>query len=675
MPNYGLVVTPTYDPMSYEQYVAPFKDYAQVYNQMADAYDALEMEANQWEKLAGNDKDAPQYQQYLNYANSLRDAANKLATQGLNPKTRAAVSQARQRYAKEIKPIADAYQLRLDDIKAEDALLAKDPSLVLAQSARDRGLGEYMTGTPQRFGVSGEDVYQKAKAAFNAISSRKIDFDTTQRLFNNSYYALVKATGEADPISIMQKITEMTPEELEGSVGISKDVYQDLYEYARAVQDTLGRTHYNKLTDEGKAQIQASVLLGGNTGLVYDKDIKPYENWAAREAYRHKLNGEQPVDSQAPVERTTVILTNPNPEDEKAYVKLNSKIQKAIDKDVEYLASQYGVSTPSELRQAYISAKSESENATQLADEIVKNLYPGATVDYENFTIKGHDFGFTDRDHSNFSDNIIKFGENLGLTQEEILSVLGNVEIGYANTSNSTLASNIWNKVRDAAIQKHFRNTVPQNIRDAYIAKTNEKELEKYMKPYTLTDEEKDLISRYNKTEDDLWSGNHPTLAYDTKVTKLWGNNSAGTDFKTDLLGSISDNISGQKDIQIFEGRTGNGKKVKDKNVQDLVSPANVRDMYIDPETLVKDGLTLKSKDGKYYTIPLRYLDRNILDRLNAPVFSIGSNRMSLLELTKFYILKGEMEQAQQAISKIADVISAEYNYNFYQRQGNTQKL
>ena len=55
MPNYGLVVTPQYNPMSYEQYIQPFKEYAQVYNATVDQIDALEMEANQWERLADSD--------------------------------------------------------------------------------------------------------------------------------------------------------------------------------------------------------------------------------------------------------------------------------------------------------------------------------------------------------------------------------------------------------------------------------------------------------------------------------------------------------------------------------------------------------------------------------------------------------------------------------------------
>jgi len=36
MPNFGLVVDASYDPISYEQYVAPFKEYITMYDKVAD---------------------------------------------------------------------------------------------------------------------------------------------------------------------------------------------------------------------------------------------------------------------------------------------------------------------------------------------------------------------------------------------------------------------------------------------------------------------------------------------------------------------------------------------------------------------------------------------------------------------------------------------------------------
>ena len=148
MPNFGLVVTPTFNPMSYEQYVQPFKDYAEVYNKISDSYDALEMEAGKWEKLANSTTDAAQYQQYKRYAEDLRLAASDLAENGLSHKTRSTLSNLRSRYTKEIQPISDAYTLREEERKAQRDARMKNPYIRFNRDAASTGLGAYMAGTP-----------------------------------------------------------------------------------------------------------------------------------------------------------------------------------------------------------------------------------------------------------------------------------------------------------------------------------------------------------------------------------------------------------------------------------------------------------------------------------------------------------------------------------------------
>ena len=303
MPNYGLVVTPTYNPMSYEQYIQPFKDYAQVYNATVDQIDALEMEANQWERLADSDIDAPQYQQYKSYADDLRKYANEIATQGLSSRTRAGLSRMRQRYAKEIKPIEDAFNRRQEAIKSEDALLAKDPSFVLAGSARDKGLSQYMSGTPQTYGVSGNDVYTKTLAAFQAISKRKVNFDEARR-FGGAYYSLIKEVGEDNPQAVLGILQNMLEDpEIAGDPEKLNEV-QGLTEYAQAVNSVLESTHYNKLSTEGKDRILQSAIAGGITGMVYDKDEHLYQNpWVAARA----AASAQQVPPATPATSSTII--------------------------------------------------------------------------------------------------------------------------------------------------------------------------------------------------------------------------------------------------------------------------------------------------------------------------------------------------------------------------------
>lgn len=112
MPNFGLVVDASYDPISYEQYIAPFKEYMTMYDKVADQYDALEIEANKWEKLAQESGSENSYKQYTTYAKELRQAAQDLAENGLTNTTRSTLSNLRNKYASIILPIEEKYNYR-----------------------------------------------------------------------------------------------------------------------------------------------------------------------------------------------------------------------------------------------------------------------------------------------------------------------------------------------------------------------------------------------------------------------------------------------------------------------------------------------------------------------------------------------------------------------------------
>lgn len=295
MPNYGLVVTPTYNPMSFEEYAKPFQLYSEAYNKMADAYDQLELEAGQWEKLRDNAQDQEQWNIANKYLTDLRDAAEDLATNGLNLNTRGKVSNLRGRYSKEILPITEAWNRRLEDIKSEDDLIAKDPSIVIAKSARERGLSDYSAGTPQRYFVSGNDVYAKTLSAFKAISSRDISFEELKR-FGNTYWSLAKIQGEENPAGMLAGIQRMlnTEEGFEAIANATGDP-EAFLQYATALENTLGSTNYDKLTSDGKSKILQSALLGANTGIVYDRNESLHPDIYAAEYAKRRASGQDVV--------------------------------------------------------------------------------------------------------------------------------------------------------------------------------------------------------------------------------------------------------------------------------------------------------------------------------------------------------------------------------------------
>ena len=170
MPNYGLVINSTYNPMSFADYAAPFEKYASVYKEMADTYDALEMEANQWEKLANSTQDAAQYQQYKKYAEDLRIAANDLAENGLNTKTRGSISNLKRRYASEIKPIADAWDLREKERELQRQAQLQNPDIMFDRNAATTGLSAYMSGTPALKNYDGKRLYEYVSSAVSNLA-------------------------------------------------------------------------------------------------------------------------------------------------------------------------------------------------------------------------------------------------------------------------------------------------------------------------------------------------------------------------------------------------------------------------------------------------------------------------------------------------------------------------
>lgn len=212
MPNYGLVINSTYNPMSFADYAAPFEKYASVYKEMADTYDALEMEANQWEKLANSTQDAAQYQQYKKYANDLRIAANDLAENGLSTKTRSSISNLKRRYASEIKPIADAWDLREKEREWQRNARLQNPTIMFSRDASNTGLSAYMTGLPETQNYSGNLLTEYVKSAVTNIAKAARE-DLLQngkdskwnKILNGQYWEKEKAKGltAADVLAAM----------------------------------------------------------------------------------------------------------------------------------------------------------------------------------------------------------------------------------------------------------------------------------------------------------------------------------------------------------------------------------------------------------------------------------------------------------------------------------------
>ena len=317
MPNFGLVVTPTFNPMSYEQYVQPFKDYAEVYNKISDSYDALEMEAGKWEKLANSTTDAAQYQQYKRYAEDLRLAASDLAENGLSHKTRSTLSNLRNRYTKEIQPISDAFDYRVKMMEEQRKLNPKG-DLQWDIDFSKVSLGEIMNNPTLSYSP-GRSLSEMEKAGFEvakAASSRRTISEKAQDL-GNQYYRIISGYSNEDVNEFLTK-------------NQNSDAFRELMGLYDQIRTSYGTTDNSKYTQEQNYTADERILTGMLKGLVKQEDYQT-NYWGKPNASSSSRSGSGSGDEieYTPIGYSTIIggveYIKTNESGETIYYDLNGK--------------------------------------------------------------------------------------------------------------------------------------------------------------------------------------------------------------------------------------------------------------------------------------------------------------------------------------------------------------
>lgn len=271
-----LVINGRFNPYSYEDYIKPLQQSTEQHQQVEAAYGELGAAADLWADIAMNEKDSEAAAMYSKYSDDLRKQADNLAMYGLNGNSRRELFNMKRRYASEIQPIENAYNARVEDIKLQRELSAKDPSLLWNSSASSASIDSYLHGNrPDYYSVSGDDMYKRAATGAKAINDMFVNAEE-RTAFNNAYFDLVERKGMPPEMALQMMYNS-------GSFGVFDRLMDTLHE----------GSNYNKLQDEGKAQIDARIMEGIAAGLSYDEKHNiqrnyPYE-MALQNAYSKDL--------------------------------------------------------------------------------------------------------------------------------------------------------------------------------------------------------------------------------------------------------------------------------------------------------------------------------------------------------------------------------------------------
>lgn len=271
MPRFNLTINSEFKPYSFDELIKPYQIYGQEYKEQESAYSDLGTLASVWEKLANSEKDKEQYQVYKNYYNSVKQAADELATKGLSQKTRTSVRNLRNAYAAQIQPISDAWNAREEDIKEFNKNASKH--MIYGDATPwNTGLGAYMAGRPEYQVVDGDQLYNRGVSAGKGASLRRYS-SAEARAFKGMYYDLIEKQGynEAEAAAFLA------------------DRYS-IPELAQSIANISNEYNTNKLGNNQNKAIDA-IVQGVFDGMTYGEKHNLHENKIATYNATHPSTG------------------------------------------------------------------------------------------------------------------------------------------------------------------------------------------------------------------------------------------------------------------------------------------------------------------------------------------------------------------------------------------------
>lgn len=368
MANYSLVVNSKFSPFTYQELLQPALLATQAHQELENQYADLATKANVWEGLANEQTDPEVYNMYKKYSDDLQKQAELLASQGLTPSSRKALTQMKSRYSSEIIPIENAYKTRQSQAEQQQQALLKDPTLMFSRRASTTSLSDYMRNPQLSYEiVSGADLSNRVAAQASSLASS------------------LQAYGEGKPIDAYTntfiKKYGFTKEQIQKAINNPSEGDPVLN---AIVENTIASTGMGQLNEMGEligngwADIDTlnkaySYARQGLSKAVGKQDVQMFEDIAARENLKYKNNTNLELfkaalkadtkDKKDKDKNNDEIIFNP---------RINEGVEGEISDIVKRTSGLRRTSTGGYSTTALDSADLELKNATKALDDFSK---------------------------------------------------------------------------------------------------------------------------------------------------------------------------------------------------------------------------------------------------------------------------------------------------------------
>ena len=293
MANYSLIVGSKFQPLSYQEILAPVQSATEAHIKSQDELAMLEASSEALRNRALAEADQDWAKRYNMYTNALNEASESLATQGLNPDVRNKLLNARRDYFSSVQP---ALQALAQQQAITDSQWKQDPAKRMVYG--ELPTIQQLIANPELkpVGFSGQEVYQSALTSGKSASTKKVADIIKKSPVLQGYIEQWKTVGYKQ--GDIDKFVALNPE-------------------IKKLIDTVKQEHggFDGLTKSGKERMEAEIVKGLYDGAIYNQDRKlEFNKYEAelREAKRKQDETEIIPTPKANVVQRTALYGNPD---------------------------------------------------------------------------------------------------------------------------------------------------------------------------------------------------------------------------------------------------------------------------------------------------------------------------------------------------------------------------
>jgi len=278
MANIILTSNAQFQPFSYQELAVPIMHQQQVHDAVAEEYDKLSSQADVLEAMAMRDGDSEAYRRYKAFSDSLRNAADRLYTNGLDSQTKLTMHGLKRAYNTEIVPIQHAWAKREQEAKIQQEAWLKNPDLMFSRNAGNTDLDYYMSNPEGGFAVYDKGAIQKEASAMFSMLANKIRSGETKDIDPFTMNFIQKYGEDPSLLSAWLQDPSISPTLTNMMNGI-------LGKHGITVESMKNIPNGENILREGIAAAQSGVwsAIGKDTSTQIEK----FKN---REDYKHMLD-------------------------------------------------------------------------------------------------------------------------------------------------------------------------------------------------------------------------------------------------------------------------------------------------------------------------------------------------------------------------------------------------